>query len=89
MWSSSSKDVSLEYPESDEKKDRPERVLVQNSSHVDDDTQIFALDAFCEIDGRKGRYIRAVLDRCREEDARDFRSRGEKDGKMRKVTRIS
>ena len=36
--------VSLEYPASGKKQDRPEPVLVQNSGHVDYDMQIFALD---------------------------------------------
>ena len=31
--------------------DRPGSVLVQKSGHVDDDVQIYALDAFYEMDG--------------------------------------
>ena len=41
------------------------------SSHVDDDVQISTLDAFYEMDGRKSRYIRDVLDWYRGEDAGD------------------
>ena len=48
---------------------RPGSVLVQKSSHVDDDVQISALDAFYEKDGRNRRYIGEVLDRYRGEDA--------------------
>ena len=65
--------VSLEYPASGEKQDRLEPVLVQNSGHVDDDIQIFALDAFYEMDGRESRYIKEVSDWYREKDARDLR----------------
>ena len=54
--------VSLEYPASGEKQDRPELVLVQKTRHVDDDIQIPALDVYYEIDGRKSRYIKEVLD---------------------------
>ena len=39
------------------RQDRPGSVLVQTSGHVDDDVQISALDAFCEMDGRKSRHI--------------------------------
>ena len=39
---------------------------MQNSGHVDDDMQIFALDAFYEMDGRESRYINEVLDWYRE-----------------------
>ena len=38
--SSSTIHVSLEYPASGERQDRPEPVLVQKSDHVDDDRQI-------------------------------------------------
>ena len=46
-------------------------VLVRKSSHVDDDVQISALDAYYEMDGRKSRYIGEVLEsvsrrRCQE-----------------------
>ena len=47
--------VSLEFLASGEKQDRPEPVLVQNSSHVDDDIQLSALDVLYEMDGRKSR----------------------------------
>ena len=73
MSSSSTTHVSLEYPASGEKQDRPELVLVQNSGHVDDDTQISALDLFYEMDGRKSRYIKEVLDWYRDERATDLR----------------
>ena len=43
--------VALEYPASGETQDRPGSVLVQKSGHVDDDVQIYALDAFYEMDG--------------------------------------
>ena len=55
-----------------EKQDRLEPVFVQNSGHVDDDIHIFALDVFCEMDGRTSRYIREVLDWNRGEDAGDL-----------------
>ena len=71
--SSSTTHVSLEYPASGEKQDRPELVLVQNSGHVDDDTQISALDVFYEMDGRESRYIKEVLDWYRDERATDLR----------------
>ena len=48
-------------------------VLVQKSSHADDDVQISALDAFHEMDGRKSRYTREVLDWYRGEDAGDLK----------------
>ena len=57
--------VALEYPTSGETQDRPGSVLVQKSSHVDDDVQISSLDAFYEMDGRKSRYIGEMLDWCR------------------------
>ena len=65
--------MSLEYPASGEKQDRPEPVLVQNSGHVDDDTQISTLDVFYEMDGRESRYIKEVLDWYRDERATDLR----------------
>ena len=61
-WSSSTMHVSLEYPASGERQDRPQLVLVQNSCHVDDDIHISTLDVFYEMDGRKSRYIKEVLD---------------------------
>ena len=63
--------MSLEYPASGETQDRPGTVLVQKSGLVDDDVQISALDAFCEMDGRQSRYIGEVLERYRDEDAGD------------------
>ena len=66
--------VSLEYPTSGEKQHRTEPVLVQNSGHTDDDTQISALDAFSEIDCRKSRHIKEVLGWF-PEDAGDLRGR--------------
>ena len=60
--SSSTMHVSLEYPASGEKQDRPEPVLVQNSGHVDDHIQISASDVFYEMGGRKSRYVKEVLD---------------------------
>ena len=64
--------VPLEYFACGERQDRPELVLVQNSGHVDDDTPISGLDVFYEMDGRKSRYTKEVLDWYREEDARDL-----------------
>ena len=56
---SSDPTVALEYPASV----RPAgSVLVQTSGHVEDDVQISALDAFCDMDGRKCRYIGEVLE---------------------------
>ena len=53
---------------------RPNRaVLVQKSRHVDDDIQNFALCVFYEMDGRKSRYIKEVMDWYRQEDAGDVR----------------
>ena len=60
--SSSTMHVSLEYPASGEKQNRPEPVLVQNPGHVDDDIPIPRLDVYYEIDGRKSRYIKEMLD---------------------------
>ena len=54
---SSDPTVALEHPASGETQDRPGSVLVQKSGHVDDDVQISSLDAFCEMEGRKSRYI--------------------------------
>ena len=65
--------VTLEYPASGETQSRPGSVLVQTSSHVDDDVQISALDAFYEMDGRKSRYIGEVLEWYRGEDAGDHK----------------
>ena len=83
--SSSTMHVSLECPASGEKQDRPGPVLVQNSGHVDDDIQISALDVFYEMDGRKARYIKEVLDWYREKDARDVR-RSELNGLVESMT---
>ena len=47
---------------------------MQKSGHVDDDVQSSALDAFCEMDGRKSRYIGEVLEWYRGEDAGDLKS---------------
>ena len=66
---SSDPPVALEHPARGETQDRPGSVLVQKSGYVDDDVQIYALDAFYDIDGRKSRYIGEVLDRYRGEDA--------------------
>ena len=65
--------VSLEYLASGERQQRPEPVHVQNSGHVDDDIQFSALDVFCEVDGRKSRYIKEVLGWYREEDDGDLK----------------
>ena len=65
--------MSLEYPASGERQDRPWSVLGQSPGHVDDDIQISALDAFYKMDGRKSRYIREVLDWYRGEDAGGLR----------------
>ena len=46
---------------------------MQKSGHVDEDVQISALDAFYEMDGRKSRYIREVLEWYRREDAGDLK----------------
>ena len=50
---SSDPTVAQDFPSSGETQDWPGSVLVQKSSHVDDDVQISALDAFYEMDGRK------------------------------------
>ena len=71
--SSSTMHVSLEYPASGDKQDRPEPVLVQNSGHVDDDQHISRLDVFYEMDGRKSRYTNEVFGSYRQEDAADLR----------------
>ena len=66
--------VSLEHPAGGARQDRPEQVRVQNSRHVDDDIQISELDAsFYEMDGRRCRYIKEVLDWYGQEDAGDLR----------------
>ena len=52
---SSDPTVALEYLASGETQSRQGSVLVQKSGHVDDDVQIYALDAFHEMDGRKSR----------------------------------
>ena len=46
---------------------------MQKSGHADDDVQISALDAFCEMDGRKSRYIGKVSEWYRGEDAGDLK----------------
>ena len=71
--SSSFTHVSLEYSTCGERQDRRGPVLVQNSSHVDVDTQTSALDVFYETDGRESRYIKEVFDWYRDEDAGDLR----------------
>ena len=48
---------------------------MQKSGHVDEDVDISALDAFCEMDGRNCRYIGEVLDWYRGEDAGDLKRR--------------
>ena len=48
-------------------------MFVQKSGHVDDDVPISALDVFYEMDGRKGRYIREVLNWYRGEDSGDLK----------------
>ena len=50
---SSDPTVALEYPASGETQKSAGSVLVQTSGHVDDDVLISALDASCEMDGRK------------------------------------
>ena len=65
--------VSLEYLASGETQCRPWSVLVSKSGHVDDVVQISALDAFCEMDGRKSRHTGEVLDWHRGEDAGDLK----------------
>ena len=72
---------------------------MQKSGRVDDDVQISALDVYCEMDGRKSRYIKEVLDRYRAEDAGDLRRKDLNElaeivtvpiaAKVRKVTRTS
>ena len=41
--------LSREYPASGERQDRPEKVVVHNSGHVDHAIQISALDVFYEM----------------------------------------
>ena len=53
--------VFLEYLASGVTQGRLGSILVQTSSHVDDDVHISALDPFYEMDGRKSRYIGEVL----------------------------
>ena len=48
--SSSTMHVSLEYPASGEKQDRPEPVLAQKTGHIDDGKPIPALDVYNEIE---------------------------------------
>ena len=47
-------------------------MFVQNTGHVDDDVQISTLEVIYEMDGRKSRYIKEVLDWCRVEGAGDL-----------------
>ena len=72
---SSEPTVNLECFASGETQSRPGSVFVQTSSHVDDDVQISALDAFYEMDGRKSRYIGELLECYRGEDAGDLKKR--------------
>ena len=65
--------MSLEYPASGERQIRPDPVLAQSSGHVDNDTQISALDVLCEMDRRESRYIKEVLGWYREEDTGDLK----------------
>ena len=66
--------VSLENPAGGARQNRPEPIFVQNSRHVDDDMQISALDVlFYQMDGRKSRYNKEVLDWYGEDDAGDLR----------------
>ena len=46
---------------------------MQKSGHGDDDVQISALDVFYEMDGRRSRYIREVLDWYRGENTGDLK----------------
>ena len=61
--------VSLEYPASGERQDRTEAILAKNSGHVGDEIHSSAMDPLREMDGRKSRYIKEVLDCYRKEDA--------------------
>ena len=54
-------------------KGRPEPVRLRIPGHVDDDIYTSALDVHHEMDGRKSRYIKGVLDWLRKEDAGDLR----------------
>ena len=60
--SSSILHVFVQYSASGERQDRTEPTLVQKSGYVDDGIHISALDVFYEMDGRKSRYIKEVLD---------------------------
>ena len=55
-----------------ERQDRTGPVVVLNSGHVDDDLHISSLDVFYEMDGRKSRKTKEVLD-WYEEDGGDLR----------------
>ena len=83
---SSDPTVVLEHRASGETQSRPGSVLVQKSSHVDDDVQISALDVFYEMDGRNSRYIGEVLEWYRGEDAACLNAL---EGKIGKVIRRS
>ena len=65
--------VALERLVRGETPSRQGSARVQKSGHVDDDVQISALDAFCEMEGRKCRYIGEVLEWYRGEDAGDLK----------------
>ena len=65
--------VALDYPTSGETRSRPGSVLLQKTSHVDDDVQISALDPFYVMDGRENRHIGEVLEWYRGEDAGDLK----------------
>ena len=70
---SSDPTVALKHPASGETQNRSWSVLVQKSSHADDDVQISALNPFYEMDGRKSRYIGEVFGWYRREDTRDLK----------------
>ena len=54
--------MSFQNLTSGEKQDRLHLLLVQISGLVNDDTLIFVLNVFYEMDGRESRYIKEVLD---------------------------
>ena len=81
---SSDPTVPLEYPASGQTQDRLGSVLVQKTSHVDDDEQISALDAFYEMDGSIGE----VLEWCRREDVGDLK-RSELNELVENLTRLN
>ena len=61
---------------------------LQKSGHVDDDLRISTLDAFCEMDGPKSRYVREVQDGYRGEDAEDLK-RSELNQLVDNLTRLN